>query len=574
MVRDLWRYSSLFLGRGRRRLLLEPPLALLIAMLETLQLLLLLRLLLALVNPGRRAVIDVAFVHLETTFSQLALAAASLAVVGVGLRITEARLVGSLAAEATRRARNAVFESYFAADWQNSRQERMGRLQQLLAVNSQQATTPVLSFGSLAMSSISLTIYGVIILVMAPLVALSFAILAVGVSAIFRPLRRRSKAVARAASSALRELQFTATSYVQLNRELHVFGANERAAEHLERMNNVISVSFRQVRINSRMIPALFQQFLLAGVLLIVVVAWQFRLDASAFGAAAVLALRSLSYVQQFNNASQQFIEARPFLEELRLAVIDQRNARRHRGDVEVRQVHRLELRDVHFSYADGQPALAGVSITVRRGEWLGVVGPSGGGKTTLANVVAGLLTPTQGKYLVNDYQAEDVLLTDWVMRFAMVSQEPVLLRATLAENIAFHRHVSTEQVEHAAELAAVRDEIEQQPNGFDTLVGDGSTTLSGGQRQRIALARALVTGPDVLILDEPTSALDSVNEAMLEETLRSLPEHTTAIVISHRPALLGRCDRFVRVEAGRVVAEGGPADVGLAALVRGADAG
>ena len=102
-------------------------------------------------------------------------------------------------------------------------------------------------------------------------------------------------------------------------------------------------------------------------------------------------------------------------------------------------------------------------------------------------------------------------------------------------------------------------------------MVGDGMANMSGGQRQRVALARALVLRPDVLILDEPTSALDSINEGLLEAALATLPTETTAIVVSHRPALLGLCHRFVRVEDGRLVASGKAADVGLPDLVRGA---
>ena len=155
----------------------------------------------------------------------MAVLAALLAATGVTLRYAEARLVAGLAAEATGRARNAVFTSFFAADWQQTRQERLGRVQQLIGVNCQQAIAPVLSFSTIAMSGIALLIYGIVIVVMAPAVAASFLGLALVVSFVFRPMSGRSKVVARKTSAALRELQFTATSYAHLNRELHVFHA-------------------------------------------------------------------------------------------------------------------------------------------------------------------------------------------------------------------------------------------------------------------------------------------------------------------------------------------------------------
>ncbi len=539
---------------------------------DTLQLLLLLRLLLMLVYRDGEHPLNVLGTEIHASFTEVAVLAALLAATGVTLRYAEARLVAGLAAEATGRARNAVFTSFFAADWQQTRQERLGRVQQLIGVNCQQAIAPVLSFSTIAMSGIALLIYGIVIVVMAPAVAASFLGLALVVSFVFRPMSGRSKVVARKTSAALRELQFTATSYAHLNRELHVFHAHERAAEHLRAMNDEVSRSFRHVRLSARLVPALFQQFLLTGVLVIVVLAHMLDLDASAFGAAAVLALRSLSYVQQMNTATQTFVEARPFLSDLQEAISTQRRARRRRGTEPLTPVRRLELIDAGYSHGDGILALSGVSLLVERGEWIGVVGPSGGGKTTLANVLVGLLTPETGQYLVNDRPAADYSAASWASRFAIVSQEPALLRATLAENIAFHRDLPGDEILAAAELASIRGEIEALPDGFDTMVGDGMANMSGGQRQRVALARALVLRPDVLILDEPTSALDSINEGLLEAALATLPTETTAIVVSHRPALLGLCHRFVRVEDGRLVASGKAADVGLPDLVRGAD--
>ncbi len=570
MLRDIWMYTGRFLGLRRRRLLLEPPLALLIAIIETLQLLLVLRLLLLLVGGEASVKISFAGLSVEAGFISLASVAGALTFVNLGFRVLESRLVGGLAAEATSHARNMLFESYFAADWQQLQSERLGRLQQLLGVNAQQATTPVITFCTMSLACITLALYGIVIAVMAPVVGLTFLALAIGVTLLLRPLRGKSKRGARQASASLRELQVTATTYAQLNRELHVFAAHHAATRHLEQLNGTISEQFRQVRTNARLIPALFQQMLLSGVLFIVFVSWVLDLDASALGAAAVLALRSMSYVQQVNTATLQFIEAKPFLSELTHAIDTQRSARRRTGDEPLAHVDELQLDGVTFTYADGREALRTVSLRLRRGEWIGVIGPSGGGKTTLANLLVGLLTPTSGSYLVNARPATDYRSSDWKSRFAILSQEPVLLRATVAENIEFHRSADANAVRGAAERASVLDDITRQPYGFETLVGDGFGALSGGQRQRVALARALLTDPDVLILDEPTSALDLVNSSAVEAALQKLSSDTIVVVVSHRRNLLSRCNRFIRLEQGVVVAEGSALQVGLDELVGG----
>lgn len=135
-------------------------------------------------------------------------------------------------------------------------------------------------------------------------------------------------------------------------------------------------------------------------------------------------------------------------------------------------------------------------------------------------------------------------------------------MRGTLAENVRFFREGTQEQIETAAERAAVLEDVRRLPNGWETEVGDGQAGLSGGQRQRIALARALFGEPQVLILDEPTSALDAENAEAIEDALLELGSDAIVIVVSHRPTLLGRCNRFLVVESGRIVAEGLADDV------------
>jgi ABC-type multidrug transport system fused ATPase/permease subunit len=137
-----------------------------------------------------------------------------------------------------------------------------------------------------------------------------------------------------------------------------------------------------------------------------------------------------------------------------------------------------------------------------------------------------------------------------------------------VAENIAFHRPATEAQIRAAAARAGVEREIDALPDGFDTVVGEGRSSLSGGQRQRVALARSLLGSPSCLILDEPTSALDAANEALVERSLLEIPTDAIVIVVSHRRALLGRCNRFVVLEHGAVVARGGADEVDLAGRV------
>jgi ABC-type multidrug transport system fused ATPase/permease subunit len=214
-----------------------------------------------------------------------------------------------------------------------------------------------------------------------------------------------------------------------------------------------------------------------------------------------------------------------------------------------------LEFDDVSFAYASARPVLVNVSFDVQRGEAIGVVGPTGAGKSTLVQIFLRLRSPDEGRYLVNGERAEEFAATDWHKRVAYVPQQPRLLHASVADNIRYFRDIGDDAVSRAAKLAAIHDDIMSWPEGYATLVGPRSDAVSGGQQQRICLARALAARPEVLVLDEPTSALDPQSELLIQEALRTLQGEVTMIVIAHRMSTLEICTRVMVVVDGKVEA-------------------
>lgn len=565
---SLWRLLGAFLGRQRRRVLLQPALGMIIAVCEAIALLGLVRMMLLVVDGGSQT--DVAFLGSTRTvsFGALLLLAGGACVTSAIVRTAESHITATTSALAVQNARKAVLESWFAADWEQVRQTRLGRLQQMLGINAQNAAVPVqvMAIGSVAV--ISLAIYGVVLLTIAPVIAGLFGVLAGVTAGLFSPLRRRTRAFARNHAAGLGELQLQATSYAALNRELHVLGVSGEAAKALKERSAKVCQTFRSLRYMQRLTPSLYQQSLLGGVIVVVALGRALDVDAAGFGTAAIVAVRSLGYLQQLNAITQTYVEARPYLEELEATALHQRQMRRERGDDTLAPVESLDLTAVRFEYEEGTPVLDDLSLHIRKGERIGIVGPSGGGKTTLLNIIAGLLSPTEGEYQVNTAFARRYTAESWARQFGLVSQEPILLRATVAENIAFHRSASMDEIRRAARLAAIEPEIDALPNGFDTAVGDGNATLSGGQRQRIAFARALLRLPSCLVLDEPTSALDAANERLIDGSLANLPEGTTIIVASHRRRLLEQCSYFYVINDGRISAEGTRDQVDLDRLI------
>ncbi len=214
---------------------------------------------------------------------------------------------------------------------------------------------------------------------------------------------------------------------------------------------------------------------------------------------------------------------------------------------------------DVGFAYsAEDRPALQGVSFEVKRGETVALVGPSGGGKTTILNLIPRFYDASSGKVTIDGIDVRDVTLASLRDHVALVTQEPFLFDETIRANIAYGRPGATqEQVIEAAKAAAAHEFIGALPEGYDTLVGEAGARLSGGQRQRIAIARAFLKDAPILLLDEATSALDTESEAQVQAALSRLMHGRATILIAHRLSTVRGADRIYVIEKGKVVESG-----------------
>jgi subfamily B ATP-binding cassette protein MsbA len=217
-----------------------------------------------------------------------------------------------------------------------------------------------------------------------------------------------------------------------------------------------------------------------------------------------------------------------------------------------------LRFEQVDFSYDGQAQVLHGVSFQAERGQVVALVGPSGAGKTTIANLIPRFFDIQGGRITVDGRDIRQVQLKSWREQIGIVLQEPILFSATVRENIAYGRLTATrEEIEAAAQAANACEFIERLPRGYDTLVGERGVKLSGGQRQRLAIARALLRNPRLLILDEATSSLDNESEHLVQQALERLMHDRTTIVIAHRLSTVQNANKIVVLDQGRVVEEG-----------------
>jgi len=241
-------------------------------------------------------------------------------------------------------------------------------------------------------------------------------------------------------------------------------------------------------------------------------------------------------------------------------AILEADDVIEERGDAREPQPLKGEIKfeNVAFAYNKDAPVLTDVNFEIRAGQMVGVVGPTGGGKSTIVSLIPRFYDPSAGKVSVDGVDLRDYKIHGLRNQIAYVLQETVLFRGTVAENIAYGRGSATrDEIVEAAKLANADEFIAKMPHGYDTMVGDRGDTLSGGQRQRIGIARALIRNNPILILDEPTAALDTESEQLVMEALERLMKGRTVITIAHRLSTIRNSDKIVVLKGGVVAEEG-----------------
>jgi subfamily B ATP-binding cassette protein MsbA len=217
----------------------------------------------------------------------------------------------------------------------------------------------------------------------------------------------------------------------------------------------------------------------------------------------------------------------------------------------------KIEFRDVSFSYGD-TPVLEHINLAIPKGRTIALVGPSGGGKSTIVDLIPRFYDIKSGKLLLDNIEIRDIDLYSLRNLMGIVTQESILFNDSIFNNIAFGlSNVSEEEVIQAARIANADEFIMNTDSGYQTNIGEGGSKLSGGQRQRISIARAVLNDPPILILDEATSALDSESEKLVQDALDKLMKGRTSVVIAHRLSTIQKADHIVVIKEGKIVEEG-----------------
>ena len=485
--------------------------------------------------------------------SLLLAGAGALVLVRFALNVWQARLSAATTASVLAETRKNIVRLYLRAGWPLQSSEREGRLQELLTTYAISASNAAASVARGVVAVFNLVAFIVTAIIVSPIAAVAVGAGAAGIGLLLRPLQGRVRQSSRRSADANLEFATALTEIAANVQEVRVFGAEDAVRDKLNTLNEEAAARQRATRFLSLLLPAVYQ-----GVALILIVGSLGLVYAAALsglaslGAVVLIMLRSLNYGQTAQMSLQALYEYAAFFEGLRAESDRYAAAGLVRGGTPVGSIGDVTFERVSFEYVAGHVVLRDVSFHVPQGQIVGIVGPTGAGKSTLVQLLLRLRPPTTGQILVDGRDVWDLDIDDWYRHVAFVPQDARLFAGTVEDNIRFFRDgVDLAAVRHAAIRAHVHDDVMAFPKGYETNAGERGGHFSGGQRQRLCVARALVDDPDVMVFDEPTSALDAKSESLMRQTIAEMSPRTTVFVIAHRMSTLSICDRIMVIHQG-----------------------
>src|SRR3989338_696587 len=464
-----------------------------------------------------------------------------------------------------RDLRRSLFSNMIHADWAFLSRRRIGNLEQLLTTNTSNASQ---LFGNISASAliVSKILIYVLVAVNVSVWVAAFSLVAGGL--IFFGLK-----------PIFHRVRFIGIDSERTNRGMthfvgeHVIGMKALKAMALEEpviaRANVFFDKMRGLNLRSIILRSNIQMLVqLAGVVFVgLVFVIMYRSPGFSIAALGVIVYAMNQIFSQIQAGQVQLHTITVMVTYISEALshVDQSRSNEESlgGDKEFVLKRGLAFKDISFSYPERGEVLSRVSFTLPKGSFTGIIGPSGAGKTTIADILLRLVEPGGGAILVDGVDAGEISIRAWREHIGYVSQDAVLLNDTILSNISFYNTaLSREDVIEAARQANVHDFIKGLPEGYDTHIGDRGILLSGGQRQRIALARVLARKPELLVLDEATSSLDAESERAIQTAIEKLHGDITVVVIAHSLTTVTGADRLIVVKGGKVTEEGSPEEL------------
>ncbi len=458
--------------------------------------------------------------------------------------------------------RQDIYNGIGTANWETLSHKTGSDLIQLFVVQCQQVKWCLQWTIALIASVFSALLQLAIALWMSLPVTLMALVVGAGFLFLFRPFQKKSRSYGQKAVEVNQKLHWELHNQLNSIKEIRAYGVQE----HHNKLFKDISKEYYDISLRTTQLRVIPQLCYSVAAAVLIALAFVYSVLILDTGTAQLVVLvyifsRLWPVFSSWQGQLQSIQSNVPAYDTIRTAVHELTHGTRE-PDTKCEALtfaQEVAFKNVGFTYQDGsEEVLKDLNFTLPYGSVTALVGPSGAGKSTTADLLLGLLRPTKGQIVVDGKELNAETLGAWRKAIGYIPQEPLILNASVRENLLrFHPEASEEEMTEALKRSLAWPFIEKLPQGMDTILGDKGVRLSGGERQRIVLARVLMGKPKLIILDEATSALDYESENFVRETIRSLRKHTTVLIIAHRMATIRGADRAIVLLDGKIAEQG-----------------
>jgi ABC-type multidrug transport system fused ATPase/permease subunit len=465
------------------------------------------------------------------------------------------------------KTRTQLFGKFLKADWPFLLEQKLGHLENVLMNDVRISALMLQQITAVIMIITSLLIYTIVAFSISFQTTIYTLLLGAIIFLTFKPFAYKIKEYSRKASNVNKQVaHFINENIIGLK----AVKAMNKAREVENRGENLF-IYLKKLRIKRAIIVGIPKNTIqpIAVIFISAVFAITYKTSGDNFNFAALIAVvyliqRIFLYSENLQTRLYNLYEYAPYLTH----VLDYKDKtlkyyEKDSGQRDFCFSKNLEFKNIYFSYNENKVVISDLNFRINKGEMIGLIGPSGAGKTTIVDLMLRLLNPDRGNILLDSVDIKDIGMSQWRNNIGYVSQDLFLQNDTIANNIRFYDNsISEEDIIIAAKQANIYDLIISCEQKFDTVIGERGILLSAGQRQRIVIARILARKPEILILDEATSALDKESEIKIQKVIENLKRSITVFVIAHRLSTVENCDRLLVLDNGKIIEKGKPEDL------------
>lgn len=462
--------------------------------------------------------------------------------------------------------RNTIFHKVLKSDWMYLINQRLGHLENIVLIDVPYSALILKEISASIMLITSLIVYLLIAVNIDLVITLLTLVLGLILFLILKPLNYKTKNLSYEAVRQNKNVAHHVSENILGIKTIKSMWSTEG----VEKKGREYFYKLHDIKINLSVIKSIIGSFMPPVAVIFICFIFAFTYKSTEFNLAALVAIvyliqKIFTYIQQLQKNLNLMNDKLPYLRsavEYKEQAIQ--NEEENSGTKKFMFQNSLEICDVSFAYDNNQKTILNdLNFTVKKGEMIGIIGPSGVGKTTLVDLILRLLKPAKGEIKLDGVNISEIDLQSWRENIGYVSQDMFLINDTVANNIRFYnKEISDEQIVKAAKMANIYEVIEALPEKFETNIGERGVRLSAGQRQRVVIARVLARAPQILVLDEATSALDNESEIQIQKVIESLKGRITVLAIAHRLTTVEDSDRLIVLENGRISEQGSPKEL------------